>query len=184
MFKALCDLIFHKIMGWRIVGADQIKSKKFIIAVAPHTSYWDFPIGILIRPLINMNAKFIIKSELFKNPLVARILTNMGGIPVDRKKKKNNLIKQVIAAYDATDDMCIAIAPEGTRSAVKEWKKGFYYIATGANISIVLCAFDFGKKEVNFFEEIIPTGNAEEEIEAIRKKFIGIKGKRPELGVM
>lgn len=183
MFKAICGFIFHTILGWRILGVDRIKAKKCVIVVAPHTSYWDFPIGVLVRPLVDMNAKFLIKSELFRNPIVGWFLKYMGGIPVDRKKKNSSLVQQVITAFDENEKMCLALAPEGTRSLVKDWKKGFYRIAMGAQVPIVLCSFDFVKKEVNFLEERMPSGDANKEIPLIRSKFIGFQGKRPELGV-
>jgi 1-acyl-sn-glycerol-3-phosphate acyltransferase len=182
MFKLFCKLVFEWILGWRVTGYDSLDTKKCVIVVAPHTSYWDFPIGIATRPLSGVKTSFLIKKELFKNPIMAWALSNMGGIPVDRSKRHGNTVTQAIALFNSRDEMALTIAPEGTRSAVKEWKKGFYRIAVGANVPIVLVTFDYKNKEVRFMERFDPTDDIEADIAFIKSRYAGIEGKYPELG--
>ena len=75
----------------------------------------------------------------------------------------------------------LAIAPEGTRKKVTEWKTGFYYMALKANVPIVPVAFDYGRKEVVYNEPFYPTGNIEADIKFLESYYKGVIGKVPEL---
>lgn len=183
MTKWLAQLIFIKILGWEIKGDIPKTIKKCVICIAPHTSNWDFFIGVVVRPIKNLRSSFLVKKELYKFPPLGWLLTYMGGIPVDRGRNSANLMDQVMKIFKEREVMRLAITPEGTRSKVNEWKTGFYRIAMGAGVPIILCSFDFEKKVVHFKEEFYPTGNMNEEVELIRSKFIGVAGKHPELGV-
>ncbi|MEO9967732.1 MAG: 1-acyl-sn-glycerol-3-phosphate acyltransferase [Reichenbachiella sp.] len=183
MIKFFAKLIFLRILGWKIIGSISEKTKKCVIVVAPHTSYWDFFIGIAVRPIKNLRSSFLVKKEVFKYSLVAWAVKGMGGIAVDRGNKNSNLIEQVVKVFNEREVMRLAITPEGTRSKVGEWKTGFYRIAIAAKVPIVIVSFNFAKKEVKFVEEFIPTGNLKEDIAYVRSRYIGIPGKHPELGV-
>ncbi|SMD37811.1 1-acyl-sn-glycerol-3-phosphate acyltransferases [Reichenbachiella faecimaris] len=183
MTKLLAELIFLKILGWEIKGDIPKTTKKCVIAIAPHTSNWDFFIGIIVRPIKNLRSSFLVKKELYKFPPLGWLLTYMGGIPVDRGRNSSNLMDQVLRIFKEREVMRLAITPEGTRSKVSEWKTGFYRIAMATNVPIVPCSFDFKNRVVHFMEEFHPTGNMEEEVAYIRSKFVGVPGKFPELGV-
>jgi len=183
MIKGLSKFIFLTLLGWEIKGDIAKTTKKCVIAIAPHTSNWDFFIGVVVRPIKNLSSSFLVKKEMYKFPPLGWLLTYMGGIPVDRGRKSSNLMDQVMRIFREREIMRLAITPEGTRSKVTEWKTGFYRIAMAANVPIILCSFDFKNKVVEFGEEFYPTGNMEEEIAYIRSKFVGISGKHPELGV-
>ena len=183
MVKWLSKFIFLTVLGWEIKGDIPKSTKKCVIAIAPHTSNWDFFIGVVVRPIKNLRSSFLVKKELYKFPPLGWLLTYMGGIPVDRGRNSANLLDQVNKIFAEREVMRLAITPEGTRSKVDEWKTGFYRIAIAANVPIVPCSFDFEKKIVHFMEEFHPTGNMEEEVAFIKSKFVGIPGKHPELGV-
>lgn len=183
MTKWLAELLFLKILGWEIKGDIPKSTKKCVICIAPHTSNWDFFIGVIVRPIKNLRSSFLVKKELYKFPPLGWLLTYMGGIPVDRGRNSANLMDQVLTVFKEREVMRLAITPEGTRSKVNEWKTGFYRIAMGAGVPIVLCSFNFQKKQVHFMEEFYPTGNMDEEVALIRSKFVGIPGRFPELGV-
>ncbi|WP_422362345.1 1-acyl-sn-glycerol-3-phosphate acyltransferase [Reichenbachiella sp.] len=183
MLKLLAKLIFLKILGWKIKGDIPTSIKKCVIAIAPHTSNWDFFIGVVVRPIKNLRSSFLVKKELYKFPPLGWLLTGMGGIPVDRGRRANSLIDQVVRIFNEREVMRLAITPEGTRSKVKDWKTGFHRIAIAANVPIVPCSFNFKKREVEFMEPFYPSDNLQEEVEMIRSKFVGIPGKHPELGV-
>jgi 1-acyl-sn-glycerol-3-phosphate acyltransferase len=73
------------------------------------------------------------------------------------------------------------ITPEGTRSRVDEWKKGFYFIAQKAGIPILIYGLDYEKKHIKCTKTIIPTGDLEADMHEIKLYFKDFKGKRPEL---
>ena len=156
-------------MGWEIIGDVPRNEKKYIIIVAPHTSNVDFIIGVLVRGIVGFNSKYLGKKALF-NPPYGWFFRMLGGYPVDRSKT-NNLVDQVVDIYDNHEEFVIAIAPEGTRKKVGEWKTGFYFIADKAKIPIVRCVFDRKRKRVEFFESFWTTGNIMVDLPIIKEVF-------------
>ena len=179
MYSAFCSFML-RITGWKITGDFPYHIKKYIIVVIPHTSNWDFPLGLLIRGFLKQNISFFAKKSLFRFPF-GGLFRWLGGIPVDRSKH-TNFVDAVVSLYNNHDELHTVIAPEGTRSKVKTLKTGFYYIAKGAKIPIILCKFDYGKKEVHFAEPFYTTDNKEADFQFIRDHFKHVKGKNPELG--
>ena len=182
MLRPLYALIFIKILGWRLVGNFPHHIQKFIVAVAPHTSNWDFLVGLAGRSLFRIQyVKFLGKSQLFKFPY-GFLFRWLGGYPVDRSKH-NNLVDQVVEMYRKHERFAIALAPEGTRSKVSQIKTGFYHIARKANIPIILVGFDYAKKQIIVREPFYPSTDAEADMEQILQFFKGISGKHPHLGL-
>ena len=178
MFRALSKLIFW-IIGWKITGViPGGKVKKSILIVIPHTSSWDFPIGVLSRSIINTKVTYIMKSTMFKPPF-GWFFRWMDGMPVDRSKS-NNFVDGVIDLYNQRETFHTVISPEGTRKYVDKLKTGFYYIALGAKIPIVMVRFDYEKKEVRFREPFYPSGDKEKDFAVIKDYFKHVNGKIPE----
>ncbi len=168
-----------KLSGWKLVGVIPEEVRKCVITVAPHTSMADFILGRLAYCYLDRNVRYLIKKELFNIPLLRGILLRLGGIPVDRGGR-NNIVNQAVASFEKCDDLNIILAPEGTRKCVTNWKKGFYYIATKANVPIVLGFLDYKKKELGFGPMLYPTGNYEEDWKVMEKFYRGINAKYPE----
>ena len=126
MFKFLSKCSLNKIIEWTVIGYLPV-NEKYIIAVVPHSSYFDLIIAILIRTYSGLKIKFIGKNQLF-NPITIFFFKFLGGIPVDRSKN-NNLVDGVVKLFNQNKIEILAIAPEGTRKSVRKWKTGFYYIA-------------------------------------------------------
>lgn len=180
MWKFISELVFCKILGWRFKGGEHIKkAPKAMFAPIPHTSYWDFPIGLIIREVFDINIRFAAKDSLFKWPY-GWIFKKLGGYPVDRSKS-NNMVEAVAKIYDEHESFYLCIAPEGTRKKVQKLKTGFYYISKLANVPIILVRFNFGDKLVEFSEPFYPTDDVEKDFEHFHQYFKGIKGKYPEL---
>jgi len=152
---------------------------KAVYVVVPHTSGWDFIIGILTRGATGLKVKFLGKQELFKPPF-GFVFRWAGGFPVDRSKR-TSLVEQVAAIFNRHEKFAIAVAPEGTRKKVNSLKTGFYYIARIANIPLILVKLDFGNRIVDFSKPFLTTGNFGKDIEKINRHFQGVKGKIPEL---
>jgi 1-acyl-sn-glycerol-3-phosphate acyltransferase len=181
MFRLIHLLIF-RFNGWTIVGTFPPYIKKFVIAVAPHTSNWDFTIGLSARSILRLyHSRFIGKSQLFKPP-IGWFFRWLGGIPVDRKKSQD-MVQQVAQHFKSADEFVLAIAPEGTRKKVDRLKTGFYYIAKAAGVPIFPVGFDFAKKQVVISEPVFPGDNPEVDLEKIMSFYRGITGKNPELGL-
>ena len=165
--RNICKIIF-KIFRWKILG-EFSKLPKYIIAVAPHTSFYDFFIGILVRNIINEKINFIGKRELF-GPLTGWFFRILGGVPVDRNSKKDT-VSSIVDIFNKRKKFKLAIAPEGTRKKVKNWKTGFYYIALKAKVPIMPVAFDYKNKNVIVHSLFYPTGNIEEDFKNLYKKY-------------
>lgn len=174
--KRISKFIFNKILGWRVRGEFPVLPK-CVIAVAPHTSNWDFLVAKLAYSSIGRTANFLIKAEWFVFPFNL-FFKSIGGIPVIRKKN-SSLTDSLAAEFDRRDRMQLAITPEGTRKPVKEWKRGFYYIAFKAGVPILLVGLDYSKKEALYLGLIHPSGDYEKDIEEIKSRYKGIQGKIP-----
>ncbi len=165
-------------MGWKIIGDFKGKTiKKCVIVVVPHTSWHDFYIGLFIRQLVNLKISFLGKKELFKWP-IGWYLKKVGGIPLDRTPGQNK-VEAIAEIFQKRDELRLAIAPEGTRKKVKEWKTGFYHIAKAANVPIIMITFDFGKKQNVISEPFYITDDLEKDMKFMYDFFKGVKGKIP-----
>jgi len=177
--KILSKFIFTKILGWKLVGSFPKNIKKYVLIGAPHTSNIDFIIGVLVRYMTKEKLNFIGKSSLFKGAF-GFVFKILGGVPVDRSKN-NNLVDAVINMFNAKDEFRLAMSPEGTRKKVEKWKTGFYYIAKGAKVPVVLFTFDFGKKQVAVSSPYYLTDNKEKDFAFFYNYFKDVKGKYPHL---
>jgi 1-acyl-sn-glycerol-3-phosphate acyltransferase len=166
-----------RIFGWKIEG-EFPDLPKYVLIGAPHTSNWDFPVGIAICFARQQKVYWMGKHTLFWGPL-GPISRWLGGIPVDRRKS-NSLVEQIVQVYREHEQLVVAIPPEGTRKKVEKWKTGFYYIALGSQLPIVLGFIDFGRKVGGCGEVFYPTGDIEADMAKIRAFYAPIKGKNPE----
>lgn len=171
-----------RLWGWKIEGRYPKELPKVMLIVIPHTSNWDFPLGILVRSAIEADIKFIAKSSLFKPPF-GWLFRWLGGYPVERSRS-TNFVQTMSEIYNRETYFHTVIAPEGTRSKVNKLKTGFYYIAKAGGAAIAMCRFDWGKKVVKFSEPIYPTDNLDADFSRIEDFFKGVKGKRPEMGYL
>ncbi len=180
MLDSLYIFLF-KLFGWKTNG--QIPDfKKYIIAVGPHTSNWDFLVGVGARAELKINkAQFLGKSQLFKPPF-GWIFRALGGHPVDRSSKQD-MVEQVVNIFDRHNEFILAVAPEGTRKKVQKLRTGFYYIAKGAHVPIVPVGFDFLKKEVIVGPTLYPSEDFENDMQRILSFYRTINARNPELAL-
>jgi 1-acyl-sn-glycerol-3-phosphate acyltransferase len=169
-----------RLWGFQIEGDPGNSISQKIYAVIPHTSNWDFPLGLLVRSAARIDVQFVGKDSLFKPPH-GFIFRWLGGHPVDRSKR-NNYVTSIVDLFKRHPKLALAMAPEGTRKKVDQLKTGFYHIARLAGIPIILTQFDFGKKKVVFSPPFYPTGDQKEDFEEIYDFFRAVKGKRVDLG--
>lgn len=154
-----------RLLGWRIEGEIPDVPKAVMVA-APHTSNWDGAVTLGVVLAMRLNIHWMGKDSMFRWPF-GRLLRWMGGIPVDRSTGRG-LVQTTIDQFAGKAQYLVLISPEGTRSATSEWKTGFYKIAQGAGVPVVLAYIDFARKVVGFGPLIQANGDMEREIEAIR----------------
>lgn len=174
-FTAWLGLMFLKMLGWRVEG--EIPSiKKFVIIAAPHTSNWDFPITLAVAFALKVKIYWMGKAAMFRWPFGA-LLRWLGGIPIDRSRT-HNMVDQSVQAFQERDNLIMVVPPEGTRKKVSYWKTGFYHIARGAGVPIVLGFLDYRRKAGGIGPTFFPTGRIEEDLNQIRAFYAAIAGKR------
>ena len=180
MLKSISGLIL-KLWGWKIRGKPAT-DKKLMIVVMPHTSNWDFPLGLLVRWKMGLKIKFVGKSSLFKFPY-GFIFRFLGGYPVERdpKKKKGSVSDQIIDIIKKEENIWITFTPEGTRKKVKRLRTGFYAIAKTSGINIQFVAFDFPTKTVIFDTPHSPANSFDEEYAKLKEFYSPFVGKNSEL---
>lgn len=167
---------FLWILGWRVKG-ELPDIPKFVLIGAPHTSNWDFVLFLGLIFHLRANVHFMGKAELFRFP-IGWFFRYCGGVPVDRKKS-TGLVDQMVKVYNESEKFILTIAPEGTRHHVVEWKRGFYHIAKGAEVPIVMAVVDGKHKEVRVGQVFQPTEDAEADMTAIQGYFTGVVGINP-----
>lgn len=177
MLQKLCHAMLFNCMGWKEDVTVQ-RPEKCIISVAPHTSNWDFLIGKLYYSSLGLTSNFLMKREWFFWPL-GLLFRSMGGIPVTRSKH-TSMTDQMAAAAIKAKRFSLAVTPEGTRSRVTTWKKGFYFIALKANLPIMLYAIDYARKEIVCHRILQPSGNLDEDMRTIMDYYKDFSGKHPE----
>jgi 1-acyl-sn-glycerol-3-phosphate acyltransferase len=179
MKQKLYSFIFCTLLGWKVKGTIASELKKCVLIAVPHTSWWDFFLGIFTRGILNIEINYVAKKELFVFPF-SYFFRWTGGRPLNRQKNENK-VDSIAAVFLKNEVFRLAIAPEGTRKKVDQWKTGFYYMAIKAGVPIIPVAFDYGKKEVVYHEPFYPTGNIDSDIRFLESYFIGVVGKNPEL---
>jgi len=175
-FSRVVGRTLFSAMGWRIEG-EFPPQPKLVAIVAPHTSNWDFIVGILAVFAIGIRARFIAKHQLFKPPL-GWLMRWFGGIPVNREAPQG-MVPQAVAAIERTQSVFLAITPAGTRSSSKPWKSGFYRIAVAARVPIMPIAFDGEHKTIRLFPAFAPSGDYEADLPKLRAHFEGVRGIKP-----
>lgn len=164
-------------LGW-MVHVDFPDVKKYVVIAAPHTSNWDFPLGILAAKAMNLDIQWMGKHALFRWPY-GWFFRAIGGTPVYREQSLH-LIQQMAELFARSERLVLALAPEGTRRKTDHWKTGFYYIARAANVPIVLCYLDHGHKQVGIGGAFYPGNDIEADFDLIRQFYKNRRGKIPE----
>jgi 1-acyl-sn-glycerol-3-phosphate acyltransferase len=164
-------------LGWTI-QADLPDLKKYVAIAAPHTSNWDFPLGILAAKAINLKVCWMGKHNLFRWPF-GWFFRAIGGTPVQRGRGQN-YIRQMTDLFARSERLVLALAPEGTRSKTDHWKTGFHYIARAAHVPILMVYLDFGHKQVGTGDMFYPGDDIEADFNLIRQFYANRRGKNPE----
>ena len=152
---------------------------KGIILVYPHTSNWDFPLGLGAKWALSLDAAFLGKHSLFRFPL-GTFLRWLGGIPVNRKAPEG-VTETVIRRYRTSEKLYVVITPEGTRKKVARWKSGFHRIARGANVPVVPVLFDWSRRVVRVDPPVEMGEDLEADVARLQAMAHPQMARRPEL---
>ncbi len=180
IFRFIFKIIF-RLKGWK-VHPNKPDVKKAVIIVLGHTSNWDFINGSVVGDFFNMDIKFTIKQSWVRFPIKNAML-NMGAFPI-RRDLKENFVSQVVKKFQESKSFYLSITPEATRKPNDKWKSGFYHIAKGANVPLILGFIDYKKKVAGFGPCIEITGSYEETLEEMMKFYKTISPRFPEKFLM
>jgi 1-acyl-sn-glycerol-3-phosphate acyltransferase len=151
---------------------------KAVVIFYPHTSNWDFPLGILARASSALPLYWVGKHTLFRGPL-GSLFRRLGGLPVDRTASVG-MVDQLRAHFDAHASFFLALAPEGTRSRVEHWKTGFYQIARAAQVPVGLGYIDYGRREIGIDTWLPLSGDIPVDLARIADAYRDKRGLHPE----
>jgi 1-acyl-sn-glycerol-3-phosphate acyltransferase len=149
-----------------------------IVVVYPHTSNWDFPIGLLAKWAVGIQFRWLAKDSLFRGPMGA-LMRYWGGVAVDRSSPQG-AIRRLAQTMHAADWFWLAITPEGTRSYRPYWKSGFYRIALAADVPVLLVSLDYGKKIIDVTHTLRMTGDEAADMAAIAQAYDGVRALYPQ----
>lgn len=173
----LLSSFFLERFGWKKEGTLP-DIPKFVLIAAPHTSNWDFLLTIAYAFAYKTKVFWMGKDTLFRKPF-GSLVSWIGGIPIDREKA-HNMVSQSIETFNTIEKLIMIVPPEGTRKKVRRWKTGFYHIAHGAKVPIVLGFIDYRRKIGGFGPKLIPTGDIAADMEIIQSFYATITGKYPD----
>ena len=165
-----------RLTGWKVEGRLPPNCQKSVFIAAPHTSNWDLPYTLMVAFALRLNIYWMGKEQLFKPPF-RHLMMWFGGIPVQREKSNNVVAASVEAIKAADGPLQLVVPPEGTRSKARYWKTGFYYIAVGAQVPIVMAYMDYAKKVSGLGPVFQPTGDIDADMAAIKAFYAPFKGK-------
>ena len=172
-----------RLAGWRVVF-EGLPSRQGVVIVYPHTSNWDFIVGVLAKWSIGIPVAFWGKASLFRLPLFGRWLRWLGGIPVDRSSPQGAVrvaVQRLCDARERDHFMWLALAPEGTRRFSDGLRSGFYHVAVQAQVPLGLVGLDFAHRQVTVVDFLRLCGDPEADLTAIALRLGHHRGCRPQL---
>jgi len=153
--------------------------QKCVVIFYPHTSNWDFVIGMVARAAIWLPVRFAGKDTLFRWPFGA-VFRWLGGIPVNRRER-TGLTARLAEEFAKRKRFYLAITPEGTRARTDHWKSGFYHLALAAKVPLALAYVDYPSKHIGIGGYLELTGDESVDLDALRRFYAGKTGKHPQL---
>jgi 1-acyl-sn-glycerol-3-phosphate acyltransferase len=182
MLKQWIGRAFLRVAGWKTEG-ERPAVDRYVIIAAPHTSNWDMPFMLAMAFVYDIPVQWMGKHTMFKAPF-ASFFKRLGGIPIVRHRP-GGVVGQMVEHFENNDSLVLMVPAEGTRSHVDYWKSGFYHIARGANVPVILSYLDVSKKVGGVGPAIELTGDFRADMDKIRGFYAGMQGFRPEnIGVI
>ncbi|APW47495.1 1-acyl-sn-glycerol-3-phosphate acyltransferase [Rhodoferax antarcticus] len=175
LFRGL-SVVVLKLAGWKVLGSLPLEARRCVFIAAPHTSNWDLPYMLMVSFVLRLNVHWMGKASIFRFPF-GGLMRWFGGIAVDRSKANNLVAASAQAINAATGALQLVVPPEGTRSKVRYWKTGFYFIAQTAQVPIVMSYLDYGRKITGLGPLLYPSGDIDADMVIIKAFYAPFKGK-------
>ncbi len=169
--------LLFRLWGWKTEG-EVLQPARFVIIAAPHTSNWDAIMMLAAAHIFRVKIAWFVKEAAFFFPL-GMIVRYFGGIPIDRTMRRN-VVGQAIERFRESERLIVAVPPEATRKKSPFWKTGFYHIARGAGVPIVLGYVDYGRKVAGLGPAFEPTGDVEADFRVFEKFYAAVTPRFPE----
>jgi len=160
--------------GWTLEGRVP-SDKKILLIAAPHTSNWDWVIGVAGLLALGIRLTYIAKHTLFKGPL-GWVMKKTGGVPVDRESAERT-VDEIVRQFNQSERLYYAIAPEGTRKQVERWKTGFLRVAYKAKVPVLMVSFDYRKKRILIGDCAELSGDIDRDLESVQRYYSQFSGK-------
>ncbi len=168
---------FLRVFGWEVEGG-ALDVRRAVVIAYPHTSNWDLPFTLACAWTLDLDIRWLGKKVLFRPPY-GWAMRLLGGIAVDRSQR-TKLVDAVIDTLAPLSDCLVVIPPEGTRGRAGRWKSGFYWVAHGADIPIILGYLDYPRRRGGLVEMLHPSGDLAADFETIKAYYDGVEGKHPD----
>ncbi|UVW26877.1 1-acyl-sn-glycerol-3-phosphate acyltransferase [Massilia sp. H6] len=163
--------------GWKL-RFKPLPGPHGIAVVYPHTSNWDFPLGLLGKWAIGLKFRWLGKDSLFRGPM-GTLMRYWGGIAVDRRASMG-ATRQLADTMLASPWCWIGITPEGTRSYRPHWKSGFYHLATTARVPLLLVYIDYGTRLISVVDTLELSGDSQTDMATIAAVYAGRQARYPD----
>ena len=173
--------ILYRLLGWKIVGQLPARYKSYLFVFLPHTSNWDFIIGMLLIKAEKIKVTAFGKDGFYFFPFTY-FYRYFNVIPI-RRDKSDNFVDQAAKRYQAEQPLWTVMAPEGTRSKVTNLKSGYYYLAKQANVPVVVVGLDFVNKTIIMQEPRSILASLPEDHAQLLKFNQPLTGRRPHLSI-
>lgn len=168
-----------RLIGWTCIDKLVSRPDRAVVVGYPHTSNWDFPIGLLAMTALGLNARWVGKDTLFRGPL-GPVMRWLGGIPVNRREP-TGFVERIAAEMRRQRRFLLTIAPEGTRRLTPGWKSGFYRIARAADVPVLVGVIDYSRRQIGLLDAIDLSGDEAADMARIAACYGDCQGRRPEL---
>ncbi|MFZ4120747.1 MAG: 1-acyl-sn-glycerol-3-phosphate acyltransferase [Caulobacterales bacterium] len=169
--------IYLALNGWKMQG-DWPGLDKVVLIAAPHTSNWDGFNMLAAAGYYRIKLRWMGKKSLIKGPL-GWLIKATGVVPIDRAAS-NDVVAQMRQAFAQAQRMVLAISPEGTRTLAPVWKRGYYHIARGADVPLVISVLDYGAKTISLSGVLNATGDYADDYRWIAQHYVGVGPKFPD----
>ena len=168
---------YFRLAGWTFVGSLPADEPKLVVIGYPHTSNWDFFVYLAIAAHFGIKTRFLMHEGLFVGPL-GWLLRRWGGIAVQGGAKAT--VSSTVSTFDDADELVLAIAPEGTRAGGSAWKSGFWRIADGADVPILMGFVDSDLKQMGFGPCLRVNGDPDSWMDRARSFYADKQGLKPQ----
>jgi 1-acyl-sn-glycerol-3-phosphate acyltransferase len=169
------------LFGWR-VEFDGLPGPKGILIVYPHTTNWDFVIGLLARWAVDLPVRWVGKETLFRGitgATLGRLLRRWGGRPVDRQHPCG-AVDTLATLMQAEPWFWLGLSPEGTRRRQDYIRSGFYHLALRLDLPVGLAYIDFARKRVGVREFVRMSGDTARDLDVLKAFYADKVGRFPD----